>query len=282
MVKMGDVWDRTTDFLGDKLSSIMPIAILAFLVPTSISTSLSEVQANAEPAVQAGLGLLNIAFTILQIWGQLVILAWAVDSAIGDRATRLATARLLPTLGVYLIVLLAFLVLMLPFVAIVVSAGVGFDQMRAGGAAALTPGTASLLGVYGLVFVVAVLFIAARLAVLLPVIAFERRGAGAISRSFALTRGSTWRLVGVLLLYVIVVGVSALAVQLVFGAILGVLTDGEGPVTVAGVITAVAGAAVMTVFTVLATAFIGKLYVALAGQHAAAATDPFDVPPEPA
>jgi hypothetical protein len=91
----------------------------------------------------------------------------------------------------------------------------------------------------------------------------ERRGVGLFARSFRLTRGITWKVIGVLILYFIVSQVSGLATKLVFGAVFGLIAGGNGPGSVSMVLTSVLVAAVSTAFAVLAAAFTAKLYLAI-------------------
>lgn len=265
MVKMGDVWDRTVEFLGDNLPEILPIALFAIFLPTSISGSLEGLQATAGRGPAIALGVLSVGLAIIQLWGQLAIAALAIDGGIGRHAGRVATARLLPAIGVYLILFVALFLLFVPAVAILVAGGVDLTALGAGDSALqqAAPGTIGIAATYMIAMAVVALFVAARLIVLTPVIVAERRGVGAFGSSFALTRGLTWKIVGVLILFAIVAIVAILAAQTVFGSILGLIAGGDGPVTVASVITAVVVAAVTTAFTVLASAFTAKLYVAV-------------------
>lgn len=265
MVKMGYVWDRTVEFLGDHASQLLPVVILALFVPTSIAGALEPLRESADQGLKLVLGLVSIAFGVLSLWAQLAIAALAVDPAIGRRMTAAATARLLPAIGIYLLLLAVVLVLCIPIGMLAVMAGVDVAAISAG----QTPGPASAPGylaialIYGLVLGVAALFVFARLMPLSAVIVAERRGVGALGRSWSLTRGLTWRLVGVVVLYVVVATVATLAAQTVFGTVLKLVAGGEGTLTVANVITAVVVAAVSTGFSVLAAAFGGKLYAAI-------------------
>lgn len=267
MIRMGDVWDRTIEFLGDNLGAVVPIALLTILVPNSITSSLSEVQATATPGVALALSLLSLVLMLVQFWGQIAISAHAIGLA---SPNRVATTRLLPMIGLYILVGVAFFVLMIPFFVIVFGSGVNPQLLATGDQGAMQQmmqKVGGLIAIYGLVFVVLALWIAARfLAVLLPVIAAERRGFGAFGRAFALTRGLTWRIIGVFVLYAVVALVAVLAAQTVFGATLRLVTDASGPISVASVITAVIVSAVMTALTVLATTFVAKLYVAAADR----------------
>jgi len=283
MVKMGYVWDRTIEFLGDNIAVLLPIVLLAIFVPTSISNSLQGLQPTAAAGVKLGLGILSLGFAILSLWAQLAIAALAIDPAIGARASRIATARLLPAIGVYLLLLIGLLVLSLPLVALAIAGGVDVTMMRAAGAMPSFPaGVGFAIAGYGLAYLIALLFIGARLTPLTSVVVAERRGVGAIRRAFALSRGLTWKLVGVIILYVVVMLVATLAAQTVFGSVLRLVAGGDGPVTVASVLTAVVVAAVSTAFTVLAAVFCAKLYVAIIRARDATAPIGDPLPHDPA
>ena len=114
-----------------------------------------------------------------------------------------------------------------------------------------------------LLFCCALIWFSARLALVIPTMVMERRGLGVFVRSFKLTRPIQWKILGVLILYVIVLFVSYLAAKLVFGSIFGLIAGGDGAVTVATVLTSILVSVVLTGFSVLATAFTAKLYLAV-------------------
>src|SRR3546814_5010707 len=84
----------------------------------------------------------------------------------------------------------------------------------------------------------------ARLLPLNSVVVAERRGVGAIRRAFGLTRGLALRIVGVVILFFVVWGVSAMAATTVLGSIFQLAFGGEGAITLATVLTGVVGGAV--------------------------------------
>lgn len=274
MIRMGDVWDRSIDFLGDNLSRLVPIAVITILVPNSISNSLSEVQMNAAPGAQMGFSLLSIALMIVQFWGQIAISAQTIGLA---NPVRVATRRILPVIGLYILIGIAFAILAIPFGLIVFGSGIDLQLLAArdeGALRVMMENVGVLLLIYGLFVVVFGAWIAARfLSILLPVITAERRGLGAFGRAFQLTRGLTWRIIGVFVLYGVVTFVAVLAAQTVFGATLRLLTDASGPISVATIVTAVIVSAVMTALTVLATVFLAKLYAAAASRVPPAGAD---------
>lgn len=276
MVKMGNVWDRAVEFLGDNIATLLPVVVLAVFVPMSIWNSLGVLWPTADQGLKLALviGFLALGLTIL--WGYLAITALAIDPAPGGRATAIAVQRLLPAIGIYLLLFVGAMALMLPFGILLGLGGVDMAAMQTGRSVQMPPGYGLALFAYLLVFLIVSLAVGARLAPLGGVVLTERRGVGAIVRAFRLTRGLTWKLVGVTILYVVTSQVAALAARTVFGSVLAWFDGGDGPLTVAGAVTGVVVAAVQTGFTVLAAAFCAKLYVAI--RHEPAAAPPIDDP----
>jgi hypothetical protein len=71
MVKMGDVWDRTSEVLGGRGGMLAGIAILTVFVPGVINAAYTS-YAPAGGLRSAIVVLLLIAVTIASIWGQLM------------------------------------------------------------------------------------------------------------------------------------------------------------------------------------------------------------------
>ncbi len=122
--------------------------------------------------------------------------------------------------------------------------------------------------VTGLTLPVALWALARILALLVPVVVAERRGIRAFGRAFALSRGLAWRILGVILLYAIVSGVVQLAAKLGFGSIFELVVGGEGPLSLAKILTSIVSGAVSCAFAVLAAVFCAKLYLVTSGQDA--------------
>lgn len=263
MVKMGYVWDRTTEFLGAQATAILPIVLLAIFVPSVISNVLAPLQQSTVPTTRLLYGIIGLGVGILSLWGQLALTAAALAPEEVRSAPRIATARLLPALGVYIVVGLIAGLAVLPLIFIIGAANLDLAAMQAGQMPAITPATGGAIALYMLVYLLVALFVLARLLPLTATIVNERRGLGAIAQAFRLTRGLTWRLVGTLLLYGVVTLVLSMAVQGVFGGLLGLFFGTEGTFHVAGVVTAIAAAVVSTGLTVLAVTFCAKLYVAI-------------------
>jgi hypothetical protein len=263
MVSMGTVWDRATECLSDNLSAIASIAFLGIFLPTAISGSLEPL--SSAPGVTAtAIQFLSLVLSLVSLWGQVAIIALALDPGAGKgAATAVASKRLVQIVCLLLILLAGLFVLMLPIPIALAYAGFDFQAAMTSGNAELPPGVGGFLLLYFLLFAGVLIWLAARLLLVTPVVLMEGRWFGAFGRSFKLTKPITLKIVGVMILYLIVCGVSFLAAQLVFGSIFRLIAGGEGLVTVGGVLTAVMVALVLTAFNVLASAFTGKLYLAV-------------------
>jgi hypothetical protein len=269
MVKMSTVWDRTAEFLSENIAAILPIALIAFFVPASVGGSFQPVLQAATPGLALGLRLVQLLFAILSVWGSLVISAMALGAAGGETPVALARRRLVPALIVSLVLGAAMIALMLPISIFLGASGYDMAAIARGEAVAISPGAAGIVSIYFLVLAIAFLWVGARLIIVTPVIVREGLMLGAIRRSWQLTRGSTWRIIGVLILFVVVASVAALAANTVFGSIFALVAGGgQDGVSLAGVLTSIVTAAVQTGFLVLLPAFTAKLYLALAAQAA--------------
>jgi hypothetical protein len=260
---MGTVWDRATEFLSDNLAAIFPLALCAIFIPSAISQSIAPLGVLGAAAA-LGVQAVSLCLSLVSLWGKVAITALALDAAAG-RGNAIATAnrRLLPILGVMLVIGVAVIALSLPIAIVLAAAGFDFQAAMTGGRPELPLGVAGFVLLYMLFFCCALIWVWARLALIMPTMIMERRGMGVFVRSFRLTRPVQWRILGVLILYFVVSAVSVIAAKLVFGSVFGLIAGGEGPVTVATVLTSIVAGIVLTGFTVLATAFTAKLYLAV-------------------
>ncbi|MCR5871540.1 hypothetical protein LRS12_12930 [Sphingomonas sp. J344] len=272
MVSMGSVWDRTAEFLSDNLGNLLPIALLAIFVPTTISANLSSLQPTAPSTTAMWLGLGVFLLALVSFWGQLAVTALAIDPSLGRDATRVATRRFPAALLLAIVMLVAGLLLVIPLGVMLAVAGVDLSGIDSGTMPTIPESVTLWASLYGLVIIVLAVWVFARLAVVVPAIVGDRLAIGAIARSWSLTRGVALKVVGVLILYAIVSIVANLAATTAFGAVMYLVAGrGEDGLSLASVLTTIVGGTVSTGFTVLGTAFLAKLYIALLARKEAAA-----------
>lgn len=267
MVRMGTVWDRTAEFLSENIGAIVPLAIIAFFVPASIEGNFEAARVGAGAGLKFAIGMLQLAFAILSLWGSLAITAMALDPVGAPAAARGASRRLPAMLVVSLVMFVAVLLLAAPVAAMLMRGGFDFMAMDDMSDFQLDAATGGMIALYTLVVGAVLLWVAARLIVTTAVVVRERQMLGALGRAWRLTRGHALRIVGVLILYAVVAWVAYLAAATVFGSIFALVAGGEGEgVTLAGVLTSIVTAAVQAGFSVLGAAFSAKLYLALIGE----------------
>lgn len=265
-VNMGAVWDRATEFLGDNLPMILPIALVLIFVPLTVQGHLNVALAATAPGAQLPVHLAGIVLTLISSIGQLAIMALAIDpDRTSARAIAMAGARL-PALALVIVVLVILaIVVTAPVILILLWGGVdmaALATMGSGPPPAVSPGVALSIAAYGVFLLVLALWAVARLAVVYPVLLEERLAIGAIGRSLALTKGKALKIIGVLLLLGLVGYVAVLAARTVFGSIFVLLVGPSGPLTLTLVLTEALVALVAMGFTVLSAAFTAKLYLA--------------------
>lgn len=257
MVSMGTVWDRTTEVLRGRTGMLASLAALAIFLPSVLRDGVVAFS----PTSTGLIGMLGLVALLGAIWGQLALLAVSTDPrTTREDASRQATARLLPALGVVLLLGFAFVLVTLPMVIALIRAGVDFSTGTVD-PSTIPSGVGGFVSIYFLAVLIFAFFIGARLILLNPVILNERRGLGSIARSFRLTRGLTWRIIGLMLLFLVLVVVTAGAAQAITALLLRLVLGAEALPTITFV-AGIVGAVITTAFTVVAAAFTAQLYVA--------------------
>ena len=263
---MSTVWDRTAEFLSDNLAALMPIVLFAVFMPLTLLGNFMPLMGSGGQVGDATIGLIVFLLSLVTVWGGIAITALAFDPGAG-RSAAVATAnrRLVPVLGVSLLTTLILLLVAVPIGIALGFSGMDMTALAAGQQPTPPANSAALglAGIYMLVMVPVLLWAYARFVLLItPIMVMERRGVGVYRRSYVLTRGIGWKVVGLVLLYAIVSWVASSAANAVFGSVLRLLIGGEGTVTLASVLTHIIVAATSTIFSVLSVAFVAKLYLA--------------------
>lgn len=262
-IRIGDVWDRTTAVIASRGGALFAIALLLAALPTIVHDGIVA-YGGPSPAVKVGAGLFNLVVAALTIWGTLSMIAVASEPTVDrSRGLSLGASRWLAGIGITLLLGAVVAILFVPLGVLLAASGFDFTRAQAGlSQPTLSPGAIGGMLLYGLAMTLLLVWAAARLFVLYPVILHERLGVGAIRRSFALTRGYTWKLIGVLILYVIVFLVVLAAASGIIGVIVGLILGREQAATT-GFIVAIVAALVTAGFSVLQAVFPTRFYLAV-------------------
>jgi hypothetical protein len=262
MQRISTIWDRTTEVLASRAGILTVIAGLLLFAP-AVAQGVLAATVGAESTV---VSLWNLVALVLTIWASLSLTAVASDPAV-TREGALATgvARLGPGLGVLVVAILVAIIAFVPGIVLLVLGGLKFLPNGKIDPASATGGAALVGMLYFFILSLVAIWVSARLVPLFAIVVNERRGLGAFRRSFELTRGSTLKLIGVMILYAIVLFVVFAAATTVVGLILRLALGSEaaasisiGVAIVAGIITA--GAAVVQ------NVFSAQFYVATAAE----------------
>ncbi|MFA5969426.1 MAG: hypothetical protein WC816_09325 [Sphingomonas sp.] len=271
MVRMSTVWDRTTEFVADNLGAIFPFALVIAAI-AAVQDIAGAASADASSATILAVSSIGFVLGLVALVARLAVIVLAVEGGRrGGDVLALVLGRLLAVIGIIVIVGLGFVLLMVPLLVMLVAGGIDLTQMQhldAAAVQAIPPAVQGGIALYALAIAAGLLWLGARLAVIFPVLLFERLLEGSFARSFALTRGLALRIIGVLIMISVVSGVATLAARTVFGSVLPLILGDGGATGVASILTAIVAAVVMTLFTVIGDAFAGKLYVAARAAEA--------------
>ena len=273
MIRMGTVWDQTVEVLQGRSRILAGIALPFFFLPSVANGAVSAWSGGAGGGGAGAIGaVVGLAVFALTLFGMLAITAIASDPAADARAARgIAGARMGKAIVVLLVVGVVGAVVALIVGGLFYAAGVRVDASGEPDMSAVTPGWAGVLTIVTLALLVAALWLTARLAALFPVVVNEARGVAAFGRSFALTRGSAGRLIGVLILFMIVVAVALGAASGVTAVVARLILGGDAQAGVAFV-ASIAGAVVSSIAAVVQTVFYARFYaLALAAKGDSAA-----------
>lgn len=288
-VSISDVWDRTTAVISGRPGMLATIAALLAFLPLAIQSAiLLQLKpgtaivpgtpisgAAAATMVRFGLEMIAIGalIAILSLWGSLALVAASTSPSVTSAGQAIAMgARRLPVMaGLALLIFLGLIGASIPlgFVLGLVGAGLGRATGGVPAGAGMGP-TIMVAALLTLVLLGLILWVFARLILLVPVVLNERAGIGSFARSWSLTRGMVWRLMGTLLLFLIVYAVASGAMQAVVG-LLARLALGPDHIMAATLIGQLAAVAVGAAFSVVLSVFSAQLYAALTGWGVAAA-----------
>jgi hypothetical protein len=259
-LSIGRAWDEAKAALQANRKLIVPVAMGMVLLPAVI-VSMVEPQVPAGEQPPPGLWMLiALAMLVVMLIGELAIVllvnGWrgSVGEAIG-KASRRAPA-----------LILAALVYVLPF-AVLFSIMLAASGVTPGGqfdAANMRP---TLLLPMLLLFV-ALLVVTIRLLPLVALVACEKVGPfAALKRTWALTQGHFWRLLGFLLMLAVAFLIVALTVGAVIGTLVTFTLGRPEPWSISLVLVALAGGLVQAGFVMVYIAMLARIYAQLgAGQ----------------
>jgi membrane-anchored glycerophosphoryl diester phosphodiesterase (GDPDase) len=198
--------------------------------------------------------LVLIAVIVFSLWGNLTVnlLSLRRETVVGSAFAR-AARRILPFLGATLLLMLGAIVVLLPIMAVAGYAIVGRH-----------------FGVTALVFLIAMviaIFFAIRLMLMAPVVAAEPVGPiDVIRRSWQLTAGHFWKLLGFFVLMLIVLLVLMMVVGSVVGILVALIAGPPQPGSLGSFLVQFVTGILQTIWTTYFIVMVARIYVQLAGD----------------
>lgn len=256
-LSLTQAWNEAAAFVKREARLIVPVAFMLVVLPPVLLSLFVPQTSPLEPP-QPGPWLLAVpVILVLGLAGNIAICRLVLRAGISVGEALSHGFRRMPALlgAVLLLSLAAFLLLVV--VSIVALAVGGSGPAPSGGAIALML----------LLALPVLLYFGVRFIVTTPAAAAESGGSLALlRRSWRLTAGHVWTLIGFVLLVALLSLVVSLAAGLVFGLIIVALAGPPAPGTVSGVLALLVSAAVRTLVTVYATALVARVYAQLAGE----------------
>jgi len=255
-------WDETREIFRRDGKLISAVALALIVLPQAVAGLIAPAGTGGGAANSGIVQIMMLAVFLLSIWGQLSIvrLALGPSTTVGD-AIQHGLRRFPAALGAFVIMILGMGLVLIPIVMIFILA-LGVDPAN------LQQGQAS--GPFGLlVLLMALLIIAISIRFMLvsAVASAENVGPLAIlKRSWLLTSGNYWRLLGFIVLLLIAAIALILAASIVGGILARLVSSTVEPFSLSALILALITAAAQGAFSVLAAVMMTRIYTQVAGR----------------
>lgn len=264
-LSISTAWNQTAEFVKRESGLILPIAFLMIAVPGALMQILMPEPAAPGEMPEAGAWLLIFPIAIVaSVIGTVAIstLALRPGTSVGEALQR-GVRRFIPLFLASLLLFLAAMVIAIPIILVVAGGAV----MSGGGDPAALAGPILLVAL--ILFVIFIAFWV-RLMLMTPVAAAEEVGPVAIiRRSWSLTGGHFWKLLGFALLLMIVGAIVVFAITAIFGILVFALAGAPEPGSTSMILMTIVSALLQSVLSAVFVTMIARIYAQLAGTPAA-------------
>ena len=254
-------WNESSEYLKHNFGALFTIAVALVVVPTLAMQVLGQGAAPAGEMPAPGLWMLFLPVVlVLNIAGSLAIssLALGRQKLVGEAIAH-GFRRCLPMIGAAVILLVGLCIVVVPLALL---SGITAEDIPA-----ISPAKAGRFLLVLFIGLIILLYFAVRLLPVTPVAANEPVGPLAIlARSWRLTAGHFWKLLGFIILVGIVAMVVMLVVTTIFGLLLGLAAGPPDPGTVSALLLLLVTGLVNAAFAVVMATLIARIYLQLAGD----------------
>ena len=258
-LSISQAWEESKARIAADGKLMVTVAGALIALPALVAGVVNPAAAAAEPSLSSA--IIVIVASIVAIIGQLAIIRLAIGPAVSvGEAIGHGLRRMPVYLLAAILILVALVVAAIPFVLILLAAGVSMDN------AEMARSPAAVL--VALVYLALLFFFAVRMLLTSPVASEEAVGpVGVIRRSWNLTAGNWWRLFGFVLLFVIGVLVAVTAISMAAGLIAVLAFGPIEPMSASALVVAVIEAIVQAAVTVVLAVMLARIYLQLAGAE---------------
>ncbi len=254
-LSISKAWDETSGFLARHGRLVVAVALALIVLPAVVIGVLAPQTMNGSPP-DGMIGLLWLVVTVIGFAGRLAIIRLSLGPAtsVGDAIGQ--GFRHLPwVLGALIIFLLPITLLLAPFLPQVLASPENPP-----------PGPAAMVL---LIFLLAFAAGARLVSMVMPIAVAERGGSIALlTKSWRMTRGNWWRLIGFLLVYFMAAAVALRAIGFALGPVLMLSRGRIEPMTLRALIFSIVVSSASALFVVILTVMLARIYAQLAAPVA--------------
>jgi hypothetical protein len=242
---------------------LVSVALALIVFPAIVVGIIAPPQPGAAPSGSAQ--ILRLVVGLIAIVGQLALIRLALgpSTTVGD-AIGHGVRRFPAALGALVLLVLIMAVILIPLM-VVLMLLTGIDPSQAG--AARSP----QMGLVILVIALVALFVSVRFTLISPVASAEAIGPiKIVRRTWDLTKGHYWRILGLVVLLLIAAIVLLMTGGVIGGLLARLVSSDIEPFSVAALIVSLVAGIVQGAFSVLASVMLARVYAGLAGGGAEA------------
>ncbi|HEX8642132.1 MAG TPA: glycerophosphoryl diester phosphodiesterase membrane domain-containing protein [Allosphingosinicella sp.] len=266
-LSISKAWDETAEFVKREARLLFPVAFMLVALPVALMEALTPVPPAPGRPPEPGLWLLLVPFVLLvTMIGNIAISYLALRPGVSvAEAIGRGARRFVMLMAAFLLLALAGAILF--FILAMVAAVMVPGAMSADSAGSPTPQLAGATLLLVALMLPLLFYFGARLMLMTPAAAAEEVGPiGLIVRSWRLTAGSVWKLIGFLILIALLVGILSTVVQIIGGLFFALVAGPPEPGSLSALLVTTLMAGVNTVVAVCLTSLIARMYTQLAGS----------------
>lgn len=259
-LSISQAWDETRALFASDGRLFASVALALTGVPTMISGLIEPQGTGLSAESTIWVDLLTLAAALIALIGQLALVRLALKPSITVAGAIAHGARRMPTyLLTAIIAGLGLLLLAVPLLIVAMLSGVKLDRTMT----AMTPALAVLV----VIFVIVALFVGVRMLMGTPVATAEHAGpVEIIKRSWNLTDGKFWKLLGFLVMILIGAGVVLMAIGAVVGSVATLALGPLESMSASALVLSVCEGLFNAAFTALFAVMLARVYVQLSGR----------------